>query len=146
MTHEIKLLESYCDAVLSGEKNFEVRKNDRGYQKGDHVSFIPVDKDFEAFYHPISEKEYVITYVHSGLGLQNEYVVFGIKDVNKIENDTPIENVGFSRRCYCALKRNGIDTVGQLDNYTMDSLTGLKYIGKATAFHIMKELEWYKER
>ena len=89
MTHEIKLLESYCDAVLSGEKSFEVRRNDRGYQKGDHVSFIPVDKDFETFYHLVSKKEYVITYVHSGLGLQNEYVVFGIKDVNKVEGGTP---------------------------------------------------------
>ncbi len=28
--HEIKIYESYADAVLSGEKNFEIRYNDRG--------------------------------------------------------------------------------------------------------------------
>ena len=37
MEHQIKILESFADAVYSGEKNFEVRKNDRGYQKGDVV-------------------------------------------------------------------------------------------------------------
>lgn len=79
--HEIKLLEDYCDAVLSGEKTFEVRKNDRGYQKGDHISFIPVDRLCLKIPHPVSEKEYEITYVHSGLGLENGYVVFSIKDV-----------------------------------------------------------------
>ena len=82
--HEIKLLEDYCDAVLSGEKTFEVRKNDRGYQKGDHVSFTPVDRSYLKFYHPVSEKEYEITYVHSGLGLENGYVVFGIKDISGV--------------------------------------------------------------
>ena len=30
MTHEIKLREEYADAVLSGDKCFEVRENDRG--------------------------------------------------------------------------------------------------------------------
>lgn len=82
--HKIKLLEDYCDAVLSGEKTFEVRKNDRGYQKGDHISFIPVDRHYIHFYHRVSEKEYVITYVHSGLGLKNGYVVLGIKDLSRM--------------------------------------------------------------
>jgi len=82
--HKIKLLEDYCDAVLSGEKTFEVRKNDRGYQKGDHISFIPVNRHYIHFYHRVSEKEYVITYVHSGLGLKNGYVVLGIKDISRM--------------------------------------------------------------
>ncbi len=85
--HEIKLLEDYCDAVLSGEKTFEVRKNDRGYQKGDHISFIPVNRHYIPFYHRVSEKEYVITYVHSGLGLKNGYVVLGIKDISSATVD-----------------------------------------------------------
>lgn len=92
--HEIKLLEDYCDAVLSGEKSFEVRKNDRGYQKGDHISFVPVDRSlYLRFSHPVSEKEYEITYVHSGLGLENGYVVFGIKDISSATID--------DRKVYC---------------------------------------------
>ena len=87
--HEIKLSEDYCDEVYSGEKTFEVRKNDRGYQKGDHIVFIPVDRLYGKAYHPVSEKEYEITYVHSGLGLENGYVVLGIKDIQTPVNPQP---------------------------------------------------------
>ena len=31
-THKIKLLLNFCDDVLSGDKRFEIRENDRGYQ------------------------------------------------------------------------------------------------------------------
>lgn len=40
-THESKLNIIFCDDVLSGEKTFEIRKNDRGFQKGDHIKFLP---------------------------------------------------------------------------------------------------------
>lgn len=33
--HEIKLRSEYFDSVACGDKNFEIRFNDRGYQKGD---------------------------------------------------------------------------------------------------------------
>ena len=39
-THDLKLSIEFCDAVLSGEKTFEVRKNDRGFQTGDLIRFI----------------------------------------------------------------------------------------------------------
>lgn len=37
MNHHIKIDTAYVDAVLSGIKPFEVRRNDRGYQVGDYV-------------------------------------------------------------------------------------------------------------
>lgn len=43
-THDLKLSIEFCDAVLSGEKTFEVRKNDRGFQTGDLIRFIPTNK------------------------------------------------------------------------------------------------------
>lgn len=79
MTHTIKLNKNFCDAVLSGEKNFELRKNDRGYQKGDNVVFIPVTDLGTPTTHPIEEKMFMITYVINGYGLENGYVAFGIK-------------------------------------------------------------------
>lgn len=33
--HILKTVEPYFSAVLSGEKTFEVRRNDRAFQKGD---------------------------------------------------------------------------------------------------------------
>lgn len=76
--HEIKLNIEFCDAVLNGEKTFEIRNNDRGYQKGDHVRFIAWD--ICSTEHPITKKEYEITYVINGWGLQDGYVVFSIKE------------------------------------------------------------------
>lgn len=34
-THILKVNNAYMDAIVSGEKNFEVRRDDRGFQKGD---------------------------------------------------------------------------------------------------------------
>lgn len=81
MTHIIKILDSYADAIIDGRKNFEVRLNDRGYNAGDYVVFKVIYKDGCIFdSHPLNEKRYMITYVHSGLGLEKDYVVFGIKE------------------------------------------------------------------
>ena len=80
MLHEIKLYEGFCDAVLSGDKCFEIRKNDRGYQKGDTVKFIPVDNLGCTIPHSLETKEYLITYVLGDWGLKEGYVVFGIKE------------------------------------------------------------------
>ena len=80
MIHEIKLDITFCDAVLRGEKTFEVRKNVRGYQKGDWVKFIPVGTCFTPVNHPIKDKIYEITYVLSGWGIQEGFCVFAIKE------------------------------------------------------------------
>lgn len=77
-THNIKLDIHFCDDVLNGRKNFEVRYNDRGYQAGDLVKFIPVDGCFHEN-HDVQKHTYEITYVLSGWGLKEGYVVFGIK-------------------------------------------------------------------
>lgn len=44
MIHEIKILKQFADEIISGNKNFEVRKNDRGYQKGDLIKFNAIQK------------------------------------------------------------------------------------------------------
>ncbi len=78
-THIIKLNEDYIQPVLSGEKNFEVRFNDRGYQKGDLIKFTAISRHCVPYIDEELEKAtFEITYVHSGLGLLESYVVFGI--------------------------------------------------------------------
>jgi len=84
MTHEIKLRYDFVDAVNSGRKSFEVRKNDRGYQTGDFVRFIPLDEDGDRMDdHPLHQKKFVITYLLNGWGIEKDYVVFAIREVKE---------------------------------------------------------------
>lgn len=90
-THELKLNIEFCEPVLRGEKTFELRKNDRGFQKGDHIFFVPVENCLfgtRETDHPIRSKEYEITYVIGGWGLQDGYVALAIKDCTE-ENPLP---------------------------------------------------------
>lgn len=79
MTHEIKLNSSYADAIFQGRKKFEVRLNDRGYNAGDKVKFKVYDGALPYRDHPLNDCIFDITYVHSGVGLKEGYVVFGIE-------------------------------------------------------------------
>ncbi|MEG0259568.1 MAG: DUF3850 domain-containing protein [Lysinibacillus sp.] len=38
-THDLKILPEYLEAVVSGKKTFEIRKNDRDFQVGDRIFF-----------------------------------------------------------------------------------------------------------
>ena len=95
MLHKIKIRESFADAVNRGDKTFEIRKNDRGYQKGDTVCFVVLyDCDgCEMIDHPLSKKTFEITYVLSGWGIVEGYCVFGIRPVvTYVEGEYPDEN------------------------------------------------------
>lgn len=82
MIHKIKILEPYADAIAEGRKNFEVRYNDRGYNAGDFVEFTVIDNDGIPFLtHPLNNKTYRITYVFNGMGIKDEWVVFGLGEV-----------------------------------------------------------------
>jgi len=41
--HELKIEPQFFEQVLSGAKTFEIRKDDRGYQKGDTVNLSEYD-------------------------------------------------------------------------------------------------------
>ena len=94
--HELKTLAPFWNAVASGEKNFEVRKNDRGFQKGDVLvlyclktyapTLIETTKD------PLLRS---VTYVLPGgqFGIESGFVVMGLKD----ESSHPSEAAGKAR-------------------------------------------------
>ena len=87
MTHHIKLKHFYADAVLSGQKNFEVRYNDRGYQRGDKVHFQVVDEAGITMSHPLNRETYIITYLIHGYGLEKDWCAFGIKPFKEGEEE-----------------------------------------------------------
>lgn len=84
MKHELKIFKCYADAKDSGDKLFEIRDNkDRGFQKGDIVKYIPVNKyGVPLKHHPILNKEYEITYV-TNYEQKDGWVVFGEKEIIK---------------------------------------------------------------
>jgi ASC-1-like (ASCH) protein len=75
--HRLKLHNHYWEAVMSGEKNFEIRNNDRGFQRGDKVIFYQDLGNLAAE----GLVSFEITYVFSHEWIQHGYVVFGMKPV-----------------------------------------------------------------
>lgn len=80
MIHNLKIKECFADAIVAGDKAFEIRRNDdRGFQKGDIVKFSVLDRLGVHRMHDIDRNEYEITYVMSGYGLEKDWVVFGFR-------------------------------------------------------------------
>lgn len=95
--HKLKTWPVYYDAVERGEKPFEVRRDDRGFQKGDvlvlqrtskdglsEVEFVGVSPDRPWDYKVKHELRRRITYVLTGgrFGIEAGYVVLGLAEVD----------------------------------------------------------------
>lgn len=85
--HVLKTLPDYWDAVERGEKTFEVRRDDRGFQKGDvlilqrlHKSALGHRLDYRNGKPVQIRRE--ISYVLTGgqFGIEPGYVVLGLKE------------------------------------------------------------------
>ncbi|MTD42482.1 DUF3850 domain-containing protein [Erwinia sp. CPCC 100877] len=70
--HELKILPQYFDAVVSGRKRFEIRKNDRDYQVGDLLILNEWDNGFTGDLYK-AQVTYITDYAQ-----QEGYVVIGI--------------------------------------------------------------------
>lgn len=81
MIHTLKIKKEFADAVASGDKKFELRFNDRNFQKGDEIEFVVIDEEGKQIVHALDHTTYRITYVLSGWGLQDGYVALGIDDM-----------------------------------------------------------------
>lgn len=66
-THRLNVFVKYADAIMSGAKTLEIRKNDRGYRVG------------EAARHPLNGEVYRIDYILDDFeGLAQKYVALAI--------------------------------------------------------------------
>ena len=80
--HQLKTWPQYFERIISGQKNFEVRKNDRDFQVGDILILNHYDPDADI---TVSAEDVFIrvkiTYIlHGpGLGIEAGYCVMGIE-------------------------------------------------------------------
>ena len=80
-THDLKCLQPWFSAVRSGEKNFEVRLNDRRYRVGD-ILLLREYQSHLSHLRPTGEIEWRrVSYIlHGGqFGIQEGYVVMGLE-------------------------------------------------------------------
>lgn len=77
MKHELKILPEYFEAVVSGEKRFEVRKDDRGYEVGDALLLREIGRSAEAPYTG-REVEVDVLYIYRGEYCRSEYCIMSI--------------------------------------------------------------------
>lgn len=85
--HVLKTLPDYWDAVCENEKPFEVRRDDRGFQKGDVLILRRLEKTAtggwreERKWDSYRDLRRKITYVLTGgqFGIEPGYVVLGLK-------------------------------------------------------------------
>lgn len=80
MIHELKIFPEYFNKVISGEKTFEIRLNDRNFLVGDYIALNEFTT--EGGYTGRSAL-YRITYVaghgHPPVALPDGYVILGIR-------------------------------------------------------------------
>ncbi len=82
--HSLKTWPEFFQAIERGDKTFEVRKNDRGFQRGDTLFLREWDPNKSLPGHgpgKYTGNEFVVkvTYVLNGFGIEPGHVVMGIK-------------------------------------------------------------------
>ena len=82
MTHELKILPNYFNDIMFGNKRFEIRKNDRGFNDGDKL----ILKEWSTLRNGYTGNEItaLVDYIHYGngdFGLAEGYCVMGLTDI-----------------------------------------------------------------
>lgn len=82
MTHTLKTWPEYYDAIVSGKKTFEARKNDRSFQVGDT---LVLQEFYMSTGYTGRETSVEVTYMMTGadgFGILGDYCVMSIRRLN----------------------------------------------------------------
>lgn len=91
VVHDLKTLPVHFDAVHRGEKTFEIRRDDRGFQKGDTVRLrrfnpsIDDPRHWAAFPNSYPWLERRVLWILTGgqFGLEPGYVILALGSINE---------------------------------------------------------------
>lgn len=78
MEHKLKIKTEYLANIMNKSKTSEVRYNDRDYQVGDTVQLFEFHNSGTSIFCSAS---YKISHIHSGLGLQDNWVILSFKKI-----------------------------------------------------------------
>ena len=80
MTHELKILPNYFNDIMFGNKRFEIRKNDRGFNDGDKL----ILKEWSTLRNGYTGNEItaLVDYIHYGNGGDFPWILNGQQGVN----------------------------------------------------------------
>lgn len=102
MEHKLKILPEYFEAVKSGSKSFEVRKDDRGFQAGDTL-FL---QEYENGEYTGAGLKVMVTYVLRDTEYCKEgYCIMGIKLKAVNSKTTIISRVFCPKKKFCEKRK-----------------------------------------
>lgn len=111
--HQIRLAKSYFDDVANGIKTFELRKNDRGYKKGDILETM----EFADGKNTGRTVRVLVTYIlEDYTGIEDGYCIMATTLLN--ENDEPFERANLKQIC-ANIEANGDGYIEGGDEYIM---------------------------
>lgn len=91
--HKLKIESIYYDRLQSGQKSFEIRKNDRDYQVGDEIDFIvmhPSNQEIiKGMGDPIFQIDYITDYAQ-----KDDYVVMALSEKRRRSMKEALEKEG----------------------------------------------------
>ncbi len=84
--HCLKVTPEFFPAIACGDKNFEVRVNDRNFKTGDMLVLQEWDNGYTR-----EAVTKIVTYTLYGgrFGVQDGYVVMGLRDYSQSEGEGP---------------------------------------------------------
>ncbi|PWK05256.1 ASCH/PUA domain-containing protein [Tumebacillus permanentifrigoris] len=81
MIHVLKLVQPYFDAVASGRKTVELRKDDRDYQVGDTLVLREYDPTTNSFSGQELERHVTHILCGEGWGVMHGYCALSIREI-----------------------------------------------------------------
>lgn len=90
MIHGLKIRPKYFDAVRSGEKTFELRRNDRDFRVGDYLALNEWDGESYTGRTELVKVTYMLT-PNDIMTCQGGYVVMSIEKCGKYDSKREVE-------------------------------------------------------
>ncbi len=109
MIHELKILPHFFKDVIKGEKTFEIRKNDRPFQKGDLLALNEYDGQYYTGYSCLVYVDYIL---NDADYVKKDMIVIGIKPCSVYKHIDPFRPSDLSKDYSVPFATTGIKEKG----------------------------------